>query len=203
MKEKAEDADLQPTDPAAELQAMKQIADALASLSDPKARGRVLRWSNERFGDSMSAVAREPATHGPAGRSGQRQREIPGIAKLSENGVLQVTIRDLKAKSANDAALRLAHVLVLANEQLTGSASVSSKAVLVPALRKYRAYDGNTRSALARHRGIVRTNDELSLDAFCRQEAERYMRDILNPAVQGSWTPDGSRQTRRTTTPAT
>ncbi len=117
------------------------------------------------------------------------EKEIPGIARVTQNGEFHLTVRDLKARSANDAAIRIAHLALLANERLNHSESLSSKNVLVPILRRYRAYDGNTRGALAQHRGFARAGDQLSMDLHCKEEAEEYMRQILDPSVQGTWNP--------------
>ena len=58
---------------------------------------------------------------------GGAKKEIPGIAKMQDNGNFKLTVRDPKAKNANDAAIRLAHIVIHAYTELTGESSVSSK----------------------------------------------------------------------------
>jgi hypothetical protein len=183
-----------------ELDVMRSIADSLGGLEDEQARSRVLMWAIAKFGNgtvatqanartpnNMSAPQRAPA---PTGADG----EIPGIAKLSPSGDLLWTVRDVKARTANDAAIRLAHVAIWAANQLTGVQNISSKNVLVPLLRRWRVYDGNTRKALAAQRGIVRDGDSISLDFHAGQEAERYVNEILDPSVEGKWRPGAVRR---------
>ena len=178
-------------DPGSELAVMAKVSEALKSLSDPRARERVIHWA-------ASVFQLQPPPKSEQTKSSEKflssdhidgGREIPGIARVTENGELHLTVRDLKARSANDAAIRIAHIALLANERLNRSESLSSKNVLVPILRKYRAYDGNTRGALAQHRGFARVGDQLSMDLHCKEETEEFMRQILDPTVQGSWNP--------------
>jgi hypothetical protein len=117
-------------------------------------------------------------------------QELPGIARITDAG-LEVTVRDLKARSANDAAIRLAHIAILAKEKLTGTKTLSSRNELLPILKEWRAYDGNTRVALANHRGIHRDGDQLSLDAISRREAQKYIDEILDESIQSTWNPTG------------
>jgi hypothetical protein len=115
-------------------------------------------------------------------------REIPGVARLNDSGDLHITIRDLKARSGLDAAVRLAHVAIHAYHQMTGQALSSSKG-LTPILKSWRIYDGNTRARLAKEKGIVRTGDDLSLDAHAARDAQRFIEEILDPSIDGTWRP--------------
>ncbi|MGH2396565.1 MAG: hypothetical protein ACRDFW_06165 [bacterium] len=174
-----------------ELATMGRVGEALASLPNADAQERVLAWAFARFG--KGALSRKDTlVSAPTVTATPRGKEIPGIASLSDSGELHLTIRDPKAKSANDAALRIAHVALYSHAKLTGQASASSKNLLVPILRKYRVYDGNTRGILAKHKGLLREGDELSLDAFCQQEAETYIKEILDPSTAGTWGPSSS-----------
>lgn len=175
-----------------EIKAITAVNEALASIDDPEIRNRVLRWVNDKFGFVPSGVKLT--------REMSRQRdvpsmsevvagEIPGIAMLTETGEFRLTVRDLKAKSANDAALRLAHIAIRAYQKLTGQKTVSSKNFLVPLLKYWRVYDGNTRAALARHKGIIRNGDELGLDSHATTDAERFISDALDNAIDGTWKP--------------
>ncbi|MGH9545084.1 MAG: hypothetical protein ACRD23_07695 [Terriglobales bacterium] len=174
----------------AELRVMMKVSEALGSLKDAGARERVLFWVASKFQCASGLPVSPPAQNETKTESlAASAREIPGIARLSDTGELHLTVRDMKARSANDAALRIAHIVIYANQQLTGSETVSSKKTLLPILRKYRAYDGNTRSALAQHRGFVREGDQLSMDFHCKKEAEGFVREILDSTTQGTWAP--------------
>jgi hypothetical protein len=184
----------------AEIEAMKAIGDALEALPDTEARSRVIAWAASRFSTNLSAPAMSPARNLPSysvpAPHGQRGKEIPGIARIADNGNLELTIRDLKARSTIDASIRLAHIAIFANEQLTGSTSLSSRKVLVPILKSWRCYDGNTRPALAKQKGILRTGDNLSLDAIARKDAEKYITEVLDDAAVGNWNPNAKRSKR-------
>ena len=176
----------------AELAAMAKVSEALTSLNDQAACQRVISWAASAFGGSgftpPRATGATRMTPIAADQSGS-EKEIPGIARVTQNGELHLTVRDLKARSANDAAVRIAHLALFANERLNRSESLSSKNVLVPMLRRYRAYDGNTRGALAQHRGFARAGDQLSMDLHCKEETEEFIKQILDPSVQGTWNP--------------
>ncbi len=120
-----------------EINAITAVNEALSAIEDPEIRKRVLRWANDKFGfvPSGEKLGREVSRNRdmlnkPEGGAG----EIPGIAKLSDTGEFRLTVRDLKAKSANDAAVRLAHIAIRAYQLLTGQKTMSSKNVLVPLL---------------------------------------------------------------------
>jgi hypothetical protein len=183
-----------------ELAAMTKVSEALNSLADLKARERVISWAASAFGVSALGPTQRVGSETPARPTGNRpadEKEIAGIARVTPNGELHLTVRDLKARSANDAAIRIAHLTLLANERLNNSDSLSSKNVLVPILRRYRAYDGNTRGALAQHRGFARVGDQLSMDLHCKEEAEEFVKQILDPAVQGTWNPSAKPTKKR------
>jgi hypothetical protein len=181
-----------------ELEAMKTAGKAIEALPDSDARGRVLAWLASRFG--VTGFEARRADLRPAGTVGRPSEpvggEIPGIARLTTDGNLEITVRDLKAKNTIDAAIRLAHVVIYASEKLNGEAAVSSRRVLTPILKEFRAYDGNTRTALAGHKGIRRNGDLLSLDLIAKKEAERYVIEILDASINGTWNPS-ARPSRR------
>ena len=175
-----------------ELEAMKIVGEALENLPDPAARVRVLSWLGSRFGvrhfdwiGNDRSTLSDVKTHVDV-----MQEELPGIARVTANGSLEITVRDLKARSTIDAALRLAHIVIYANEKLKGERAVSSRKILTPILKEWRTYDGNTRPALARHKGIHRDGDLLSLDAIAKKEAEKYIAEVLDESVQGTWNPN-------------
>ena len=164
-----------------ELQVMRAVDELLGEL-DAEARQRVLAWAAAKFsvGPVLGAKSfREDAQHAA---------EMPGIAVI-RNQRLEVVLSDLKAQSGVDAAIRLAHVVLFAYERLTGERSASTRKVLVPILREWRLYDGNTRARLAGCRGIVRKGDLVSLDAPAKRYAQSVIDEILNPDVPGRWHP--------------
>jgi hypothetical protein len=142
------------------------------------------RLSEPRTSNSKSAGAAIP----PATAAASGQQEVPGIARLTDTGDLRITIRDLKARSGLDAAVRLALVSIYAHEKMTGQ-PLSSRKNLTPILKEWRLYDGNTRARLSKERGILRDGDSLSLDAHARRDAERFVEEISDPEVKGEWKP--------------
>lgn len=170
-----------------EIEALKVIDDAMSGLSEEE-RARVLLWANSKYGIQRPGDPRIPSAVNST-ESAALDNELPGIAYLTENGEMKLTVRNLKASSTNDAAIRLAHIVILSYEKLTGEKSVSSKKILTPILKEWRAYSGNTRPLLAKHKGIIRNGDMLSLDAHSRREAEQYIHEILDPEVDRDWTP--------------
>jgi hypothetical protein len=114
--------------------------------------------------------------------------EIPGIAKVTESGELKITIRDLKASSGLNAAVRLAHIAIHACESLLDR-GMSSRNELTPILKQWRVYDGNTRAKIGSDKGILRDGDVLTLDAHARRLAEQFINDILDPSIEGRWKP--------------
>ena len=179
--------------PLSEIAAIAKIDRALSAIKDKGTRDRVLNWAISKYMTSDEGArqthgqpnVQSPAT--PVVHVGKK--EIPGIARLNDSGALKLTVRDPKATSANDAAIRLAHIAIHSYNELAGDPSVSSKRVIVPILREWRAYDGNTRLALARHKGIIREGDSLSLDAHSKKDALKYMAEALDDSVQGKWSP--------------
>ena len=184
-----------------EIEALQAIDDALAAI-DKEARGRVINWVCDKY--AHTPVAQAPLAHVPAAgsqhasaskensaRGDKRPSEIAGIAHLGNNSEFQLTVRDLKASSKNDAAVRLVHLVVRAYERMLGE-TPSSRKVVTPALKYYRVYDGNTRAAIANEKGIVRSGDSLSLDAHGQADADHYITEALDPKVVGTWSPKKS-----------
>ena len=182
--------------PMDELECMRTIDESLQAVGDASVRARIANWISAKYqgGTGNPVLTTVPDGTGSPGLDSTRQKEVAGIAKLSASGDLQLTVRDLKAKSANDAAIRLLHVAIWASTKLKGEPSVSSKSVLVPLLKRYRCYDGNTRTAIANDKGIVRDGDQRSLDFHAEQLAEKMVREILDPSAEGRWNPGASRR---------
>ncbi|MFY9317530.1 MAG: hypothetical protein WAO95_18480 [Burkholderiales bacterium] len=177
-----------------EVMAITAITAALSKLSDPDARRNVLSYINARYlGKAPGATDSLPlfttaVASAPVAVVETTQRELPGVARLTDTGELRITARDLKAKNALDAAVRLAHIAVYAHERLTQK-PLSSRKGLTPLLKEWRVYDGNTRARIAKERGIIRSGDSMSLDTHARRDAERYIDDILNEETTGIWRP--------------
>lgn len=169
-----------------EIEAMSVINEALSKVDDAQTRARILRWAVERFGPIGGGL---PGTAAASARPQLGDDEIPGIAKIDKEGKFHLTVRDLKAKGTIDAAMRLVHIAVRAHGLLSGEREVSSKNVVLPLLKSWRVYDGNTRAAIARHKGIVRSGDMLQLDVHAEKDADKYIADTLDADVQGSWKP--------------
>jgi hypothetical protein len=177
-----------------ETRALTDVVAALAPLADADARRRVLTYAWNRFlPDGVPTAAAThapspPATVAASPSSSASPHEIPGIASLDANGDLRITVRDLKARSGLDAAVRLAHIAIFAHQRLKDTGISSSKG-LTPILKHWRLYDGNTRKRLSDEKGIVRTGDLLTLDAHARQAAEKFIADALDDTVEGRWKP--------------
>lgn len=175
-----------------ETAAIVKVCSALSEIEDVDAQKRIIAYAASRYGYKV------PLSPPKAGQeqgtvtndvSNKREDEIPGIAQLGKEGELRITVRDIKGTSANDAARRLAYITIRAYERLTGSRAASSRKIVTPALQEYRLYTGNTRSVLSADKGIQRNGDMLSLDAHATQEADRFIADVLNPELTGSWKP--------------
>lgn len=182
-----------------ELAALMAICDALNSLEDETTRQRVLDYAYSRFGLQPASFVRRPMQGAAPGAEdavelldAKSPSEIPGIARLTDKGDLKLTIRDIKAKSANDAARRLAYIVIFVNEKLTGQKTMSSPKVLVPILKEWRAYDPNTRKKLKEDKGIIRDGEQLSLDAHARKEAESMVREVSDDSIEGAWKPSAT-----------
>lgn len=196
------------SDPDAEIAAISAINAALAKVADDDARARVLDYILARYRPGMVPVTRfipslaaPPSVmhaNGPGSNFENRtsplallagpEKELAGIARLTDAGDLKITVRDLKAKNGLDAAVRLAHIAIYAYEHLAGQ-PLNSRKGLTPLLREWRLYDGNVRAKLAKERGIIRSGDNLTLDAHAKRDAERYIEEILSNDVAGQWRP--------------
>jgi hypothetical protein len=181
-----------------ELNAMALIAQAFNELDDQKARDRVLRWAAAKYADLSQSTHVSVPTHLslPLIENSATDVETTGpdidlrrVCKLMDSGDLRVTLRDLKAKSANDAAIRLAHIVIYCYQALSKQTSTSSRHVLTPELKRWRLYNGNSRHSLAMQKGIIREQDSLSLDAHATLDAERFIREALDPTIEGKWRP--------------
>lgn len=167
-----------------ELAAIAASGAIFSTLPDTDARRRVLSYVLSRYLPEEAAPVHGQPASSPvpaplpsAIRVEGAEPEIPGIARLTDAGAFQMTLGELKARSRLEAAVRLATVAIHAHQQLTGR-PLSSRRFLTPLLKAWRLYDGNTRSRLAREPGIIRSGDDLTLDAQTRREAERFVSDL-------------------------
>ena len=191
-----------------EYDVIKVIDEALEAISsDHEAQLRVLEWAMKKFGDGNIQVAREIGSGGTDGietaeipQGNQSGGELPGIALITDSGDFRFTVRDIKAKNTNDAAIRLALVSIWAYCKLTGEKSASSRRIVKPILEDWRAYTGNTRREISMHQGILRSGDALSLDQHARREAELIVEEILRPETSGRWSPFGKKRKAETRT---
>jgi len=176
-----------------ELTVLQKVVDLLASV-DEDARKRIHRYVTQRF--TLSAEPSHPSSPRPQlNGSTPTGLEVPGVALLTDDGSLRITVRDLKARNAIDAAKRLTYVAIAAFEQLTGS-SPSSRKIVTPILKDWRLYDGNTRHMISADKGILRSGDSLSLDLHARNEAEHFMSEIVDEQVTGTWRPSNRKSGR-------
>lgn len=183
-----------------EIAAIQALDSVLADL-DEEERSRVLQWAIAKYGKLAIAAKPTSASLHSSGQlaSSHGGTEIPGIAALTPNGEFKFTARDVKAKNTNDAAIRIAHIAIWAYQQLTNEATMPSKKVLVPILRTWRAYTGNTRYILAKHKGILREGDNLSLDSHSLNEAQKYVQETLDNSIEGTWQPRALVKKKRVT----
>jgi hypothetical protein len=159
---------------------------------DPAAVNRVMVWlSNKLNFASVAPKGPSRPSNGDKGSqtSEQQQGAHSEIAEINEDGTLLLHLRDLKAKTKIDATKRLVLITLLLAEELSGKKTVSSKNVLLPLLKEWRVYDGNTREFIATYQGIHRKGDELSLDKPGKDEARKYLAEIADETIIGSWSP--------------
>jgi len=123
--------------------------------------------------------------------------DITGIAMKTQDGQFHFSVRDIKATNQWDAAKRLTYVLIRAYTKVMGTETVSRKEVINPFLTSWRVYDGNTRRFLANDPGLVRNGDQFSLDIHAEQEADGFIRDILNTEVTAKWKPGSTKRGRK------
>lgn len=110
-----------------------------------------------------------------------RSNRIYGIARLTEEGGIELTLKDPRGRSKNDTARRLAYVALRAHEMLTGQEWASFRRLVVPVLKQWDVLTNNTRQALAHDRCMIRLDedrDQVSLNAAGRMRADTYMEEI-------------------------
>jgi hypothetical protein len=177
-----------------EIEVMGKVSKALSEIKDEDAIQRVLNWIMDKYGaeprqPNSSSTTQRPQSLGVPSPSNPQTNGINDIGVITPSGDLKITIRDLKAKSAVDAATRLALVTIYTHQKLTGEEYTSSRKIVTPTLKNYRLYTGNSRRVLGNHKGIVRDGDNLTLDMHAESEAEAYLTEIRDSSISGSWSP--------------
>ncbi len=114
---------------------------------------------------------------------------IDKVAYLDNQGDFKVIIRDLKADSVSEAAIRASYVLVSAYCYLMDKEEASSRNVVVPFLKKVGLYSGSMRAALKRESDIIREGDMLSLTNDGINKADKYIGEIQDNSTSGRWNP--------------
>lgn len=179
-----------------EIRAMEIIAKTLLPLNE-EARQLALSWANERFGKGKKkpldpTAQSKDAMYTSLKKSLEAPPEVREHIEYSEEGGFQCHFNDLKAKSKRDAVNRLSHILLFAHEKLTGNKELNRHA-LTTTLEEWRLYDGNARYFITNHRGLrskgIGKAQKLSLDKLAREDAKRYLREVLDPNLKGSWDP--------------
>jgi hypothetical protein len=143
-------------------------------------------------GQLLGDASHDPAAPAKGAHTKVHDKEIKGIAYLDEQERFHLSVRDPKAQSTNEAALRLTYVVIRAYEQLTGNAKASSKEVVNPVLDQWRCYTGNTRNVLAKDKGIHREGGLVWLDTPAKEEADKLIKEILDDKIKGAWKPSAS-----------
>lgn len=165
-----------------------ELIMAKANLILPDGTKVVIEGSTEEVQRLLKIYAGKETGPADAGSIKAGGNEIPGIACISDSGEFKLTVRDIKAKNAKDAAIRLVHIIVYAYEKLKKEA-VSSRKVVTPILKQWRLHTGSIRGTIANLPGIIRDRDNLSLDVHAKRDAEKYIKDVSDDTVQGKWKP--------------
>jgi len=117
--------------------------------------------------------------------------DLKGICTI-RGDEYHLTVRDLKAENAKDAAKRLTYVLIYSYMQSMNSDSVSRKIIITPHLIKWRLNSGNSRGIIANDRGIIKNGDLYSLDYHAEEEAKAFIGQIKDNELTGKWIPGSS-----------
>lgn len=129
-----------------------------------------------------------------------QENEIPGIAIYDGDNNIKFTFRDIKAKNAKDAAVRLALVSTYVHEQFTGEKIAPRQLTLTPLLKDWRINCGNSRAAIVAHKGIIAEGqNKVQLDSHAKNEAEEIIRQINDESVVGKWKPSATKRKHKKT----
>ena len=160
-----------------EIECMGKITEALSGIDDPETVKRILNWVNQKYlGTLVHEMPKTP--HGFQQSNSVNSSSLDGIAMLTQNGDVKLTVRDLKGRSAVDSAIRLIQLMIYSHEVLKDEKWVSSRKVITPTLKDHRLYTGSIRAAIAKHKGVVRDGDLLGLDQVSRAETELLIEEL-------------------------
>lgn len=148
----------------------------------------------------LKAYLEESSIRSDTGRESEKEEtELPpikdkewsGIAKIDTEGKFHLIIRNPKGTSNRDAIKRIIYITVRAFEELMDGAKAPRK-VVNEALDKWRLYDGNAQAYIAGDKGLTRDGNQshdgtLSLDEISHQEADGFIKDVLDEDVP-KWT---------------
>jgi hypothetical protein len=140
-------------------------------------------------------ITQETRQNFPTGKSKNNKNEIEGVARLDDKGDFHLIIRDPKANNKAEAVKVLTYVTIRAYHLLKKVESgASRKKMINPVLQKWRVYDSNARNFLANDNGIYRDDDLYNLDKHATDEADKFIKHILDSNIQGSWKPSSARR---------
>ncbi|MFA6462010.1 MAG: hypothetical protein WCV90_07130 [Candidatus Woesearchaeota archaeon] len=142
------------------------------------------------IGEGITKGVSPKTTDVPKAIQNYAMSSLAGIAMKTSDGNFHLSIRDLKATSASDAAKRLTYVIIRAYNKIMGEAAVSRKETINPHIESWRLNSGNTRNFLANDPGIIRNGDKYSLDIHAEAEADEFIKEIQDSNVSGNWKPN-------------
>ena len=189
--------------PSEEIKAMGAIEDVLGKIKDEETCQRIVKWAVDKYGlgdisilgsgsGIPNQIQQKPVQPNPP----KTPNEIPGIATHNkQDSSMKFTIRDLKAKNAKNAAVRLALVSTYIYEKFTGETTAPRQRILTPLLKDYRINRGSSRAAIIDHKGIIAVGrNNIQLDSHAKIEAENIIAEILSDDVEGGWSPTNVRK---------
>lgn len=189
--------------PSEEIKAIGAIEDALAKIKDEEAIQRILKWAADKYkvkipvgtggGNGGSKSGDDPPPDDKSKKTALVSgNEIHGIAVYNpDDGTIDFTFRDLKAKNATNAAVRLALLSTYIYEQFTGEECAPRQLILTPLLKDYRINRGSSRLAIINHKGIIADGrTSVKLDSTAKKEAIQIIKEILDKDFKGNWNPN-------------
>ncbi|PIN99763.1 hypothetical protein COT72_04995 [archaeon CG10_big_fil_rev_8_21_14_0_10_43_11] len=133
----------------------------------------------------------------------ERSQDIKQINKLgykTDSGEFHFLLRNisnLKAKNGIDAIKRLIYVLIRIYTQVMDVETISRKDIINPELKNWRLYHGSSYDFLANDRGILKNNDNYSLDKTAEIEADEFISEVLNDSIEQGWVPSSKRKSNK------
>lgn len=190
-----------------EIAAMTTIASALQDL-DPETQERVLRWSAEKYNVNLgfkkkAVIGSSSPSSESNGDQYESNSELSDLIEYSQEDGFEFHFRllDLKASNKRDAVNRLVHVILYSHEMLTGEKGVQ-RSVISKILEDWRLNDGNARNFIGNHQGFKRKGKgnklEMYLDRPGKTEAEKYISEIRDQELKGSWNPNKTSAKKKT-----